>query len=188
MFKKWQKHDTNILFENDWFSVDQSNVTSPKNKKTVYTMINFKNTAVACIPIDNNGNIYLVGQHRFPLDNYSWEIPAGGGDPSKDSLEECKRELKEETGLMADQWKELMTVHTSNSVTNEVAKIYACIGLNFGTPNPDETEEIQVRRLPFKDALAMVMRGEILDSLTVMGIMKLALITDTNIEGEYNPL
>ena len=176
-----EKHYTRTAFETDWFSVEQSDVTTPKDKKSTYTMVHFKNKAAACIPIDNHGNIYLVGQHRFPNDYYSWEIPAGGADPNKDILEECKRELKEETGIEADQWKELLETHTSNSVTDEVAKIYFCIGLKFGPSSPDDTEDLALRKLPFEEALKMVMGGEIKDSLTIMGILKLALMTDTKI-------
>jgi 8-oxo-dGTP pyrophosphatase MutT (NUDIX family) len=179
MSKPWIKHDNKILFENDWFSVNKSNVTTPKNKKSIYTMVHFKNIAASCIPIDNRGNIYLVGQYRFPFGDYSWEIPAGGADPSLDTLTECKRELKEETGLEADLWKEIATMRTSNSVTDEVAKIYACIGLKFGTPSPDETEDLKIRRVSFEEGLRMVMEGEITDSLTMVGIMKLALLTNT---------
>jgi 8-oxo-dGTP pyrophosphatase MutT (NUDIX family) len=179
MAKKWIKHNESVLYENDWIELKQSDVTNPRGNLSKYTFVNFKNIAGACIPIDNAGNLYLVGQHRFPLDNYSWEIPTGGANPSKDILEECKRELKEETGIEADQWKELMTIQTSNSITNEIAKIYICIGLKFGTQELDDTEDIQVRRVSFKEALRMVMEGEIEDSITVAGILKLAVLTKT---------
>ena len=136
--------------------------------------INIKNKAIGIIPIDENGNTWLVGQFRYTLDAYSWEIPMGGGPIDQDLLESAKRELKEETGLSAEKWTELMKIHTSNSVTDEWGLIYLAQELTEGETEFEDSAVLQVKKLPFQEALNMVMRGEITDSISVAGLLKAA--------------
>src|SRR5690606_14582902 len=117
---------------------------------------------------------YLVGQFRYPLGEYSWEIPEGGGLLEHDPLDAAKRELKEETGLVATFWERIGRIHTSNSVTDEEGFIYLARGLSQEQAAPEETEDLQVRRLPLRDAVDMVMNGEITDSLSMCGILMVA--------------
>jgi len=175
----WKKHSTESVYENDWIRVDKSKVTMPNNEPGDYTVVHFKSLAVGCVPVDNQGNIYLVGQWRFPFDKYYWELPMGGASFDKDPVAECKRELKEETGIVASEWKELLRMETSNSVTDETAIMYMCLGLEFGPPEPEPCEKLQVRRVTFDQALKMVMDGEITDGLSIAAIMKLAILTKT---------
>lgn len=131
---------------------------------------------MAIIPIDREGNTWLVGQYRYPLDVYSWEIPMGGGPIGQDLLESARRELKEETGLRAEKWTEIMQIHTSNSVTDELAIVYLAEDLTQGETEFEETEVLQIKKLPFGQALELVMSGEITDSISVAGILKAARI------------
>jgi len=125
-------------------------------------------------PLDQQGNTWLVGQYRYALDAYSWEVPMGGGLLELDTLASAKRELKEETGLTASQWTELQLIHTSNSVTDEVGYIFLAEGLTEGQPEFEDTEDISIKKLPFVEALEWVMMGKITDSLSVIAIFRVA--------------
>lgn len=178
--KTWQTLSEEVIYQNDWIKVEKHDTLNPNNEQTDYTVVRFKNIAVGCIPVDEDGNIYLVGQWRYPLNKYSWEIPEGGADPNKNLVKECARELKEETGITAKKFKPLLTIHTSNSVTDEVAHVFMCIDLKFGKQDLDDTEDIQVKKIPFEQALKMVIDEEITDAISVASILKLAVLTKTN--------
>jgi 8-oxo-dGTP pyrophosphatase MutT (NUDIX family) len=164
------------IYDNPWISLEQHDILNPAGKPGIYGKVHFKNRALAIIPIDEAGNTWLIGQYRYPLDVYSWEIPMGGGLIEIDYLESAKRELKEETGLIAEKWTQIMKIHTSNSVTDEEGYIYLAEGLTQGETEFEETEILQIKKLPFKNALEMVMSGEITDSLSIAGILKAARI------------
>ena len=119
-----------------------------------------------------NGDTLLVGQYRYPLDAYSWELPEGGGKLDVDPIDSAQRELLEETGLTAKHWTKLLEMHLSNSVSDELSIIYIAEGLTEGESEPEETEQLQIKRLPVSEAIDMVMRGEITDSMTVAGLLK----------------
>lgn len=172
----WTTLKTTSIYENPWIRLEQHDILNPAGKEGIYGKVHFKNRAMAIVPIDKEGNTWLVGQYRYPLDVYSWEIPMGGGPIGKDLLESAKRELKEETGLSAEKWTELMKIHTSNSVTDELAIIYLAEDLTQGETEFEETEILQIRKLPFTEVLEMVMNGEITDSISVAGILKAARI------------
>jgi 8-oxo-dGTP pyrophosphatase MutT (NUDIX family) len=178
----WKKLSFESIFENKWIRLDKHDVIDPSGNSSIYTVVHFQNLAVGCIPIDDEGYIYLVGQWRFPFDKYSWEIPLGGADFNLDPLEECKRELKEETGIEAEGWEELLRSDLSNSVTDERSIIYVCKNLKLGNPNPEDTEKLQIKKIKFEEALKMVMDGTITDSLSMMAILKLAVFIFFNKE------
>ncbi|HEY4337512.1 MAG TPA: NUDIX hydrolase, partial [Puia sp.] len=142
----------------------------------IYGKIHFKNLAVGVLPLDGEGNTWLVGQYRFPLEEYSWEIPEGGGALGVDPLESAKRELREETGLVASSWEPLLEMHLSNSVSDEKAIIFLARGLEQREPMPDETEQLVVRRVPFEEAYRMVEQGLITDAMSVAAILKAKLV------------
>ena len=119
-----------------------------------------------------NGDTLLVGQYRYPLNAYSWELPEGGGKLDVDPIDSAQRELLEETGLTAKHWTKLLEMHLSNSVSDELSIIYIAEGLTEGESEPEETEQLQIKRLPVSEAIDMVMRGEITDSMTVAGLLK----------------
>jgi 8-oxo-dGTP pyrophosphatase MutT (NUDIX family) len=170
----WQILDSEVKYENNWIQVLHQNVLNPSGGKGIYGTVNFKNIAVGIVPIDQDGNIWLVGQYRFPLNEYSWEIPEGGCPTGEEVLDTAKRELKEETGLIAQEWKLISKLHTSNSVCNEVAYIYLAEGITQTESQPEETEQLQVKKVTLKEALIMVMDDKITDSMSVAGILKVA--------------
>ena len=147
---------------------------TPSGKDCIYGKTHFKNKAIAILPLDEEGNTWLVGQYRYALDSYSWEVPMGGGPLELDTLASAQRELKEETGLSANRWTELQLIHTSNSVTDEVGYIFLAQELTEGKPEFEDTEDITIQKLPFKEALDWVMQGKITDSLYVIAIFRVA--------------
>ncbi|GAL82789.1 DNA mismatch repair protein MutT [Sporocytophaga myxococcoides] len=172
----WKTVSSRSIYDNPWISVREDQVINPKGGNGIYGVVTFKNIAIGIIPVDDEGYTYLVGQYRYTLNEYSWEIPEGGGPIGIDPLESAKRELKEETGFTADQWTNICTIHTSNSVTSEVGYLYLAQGLKDGESEPEDTEELQVKRVHLKDAVEMVMNNEITDSLSIAGILKAARI------------
>ncbi len=170
----WKTLNVRDIYDNPWISVAEHQVTNPSGKPGIYGKVSFKNLACGIIPLDDDGNTWIVGQYRYTLDEYSWEIPMGGVALDVDLLAGAKRELKEETGLTASRWEQILKVHISNSITDEVGIVYLAEGLEHGKTEFGETEKIEIRQLPFTDLLQMVLKGEITDVLSVAGILKLA--------------
>lgn len=154
-------------------SVHDDHVINPRGGENQYGHVHFKNRAVGIIPIDAEENIWLVGQERYTLGEYSWEIPMGGAPLSESALDAAKRELREETGLSASQWTEILKLHTSNSITDEIGFVYLAEELALGETHFDETEDLTMRKLPFNDALGMVDRNEITDAISVAALLRL---------------
>jgi 8-oxo-dGTP pyrophosphatase MutT (NUDIX family) len=163
-------------YENKWIRVDHHEVLSPAGGPGVYGTIHFKNHATGIVPIDENGNVILVGQYRFALSGYSWEIPEGGGLRDIPLLESAQRELREECGLVAECWMEILGMDLSNSVTDERSAMFLAWNLSGTSAQPDETEQLQVARVPFWDAVARVKQGEIRDSMSVAALLRVALM------------
>jgi 8-oxo-dGTP pyrophosphatase MutT (NUDIX family) len=174
--KNWQTHDTKIVYENNWIQVQHHNVTDPSGGAGIYGVVNFKNIAVGVLPIDTYGNIWLVGQYRYPLQAYSWEIPEGGCPIGTDPLHTAQRELHEETGITAQKYQQLLTMHLSNSVTNEYGVVYIATGLSFGTADPEPTEDLRIQKMPFDHAYQLLLQGKITDSLSVAALLKLKIM------------
>lgn len=168
----WQVHDTRTVFENPWLKLVEHDVTRPDGKPGAYGVVSFVNLAIAILPVFPDGTTVLVGQHRFPRDRYSWEIPEGGGAKNVPPLQSAQRELKEETGLLAQDWREILRMDLSNSVTDEEAIGYLATGLAEGAAEPEGTEELLTRRLPFREALGEAMSGNISDALTVAMLLR----------------
>ncbi|WP_203292060.1 NUDIX domain-containing protein [Maricaulis parjimensis] len=180
----WLVHDSTKVYENPWISVSEHPVTRPDGKPGVYGVVNFANLAMAILPVFEDGTIMMVGQHRFPQDRYSWEIPEGGGPLDEDPLASARRELKEETGLTAGHWQEILRMDLSNSVTDEAAIGYIATGLVQGEAEPEGTEDLQTRRIAFRDALEDVSKGVISDALTVAMLLRAYYMA---VEGELDP-
>ena len=172
----WTILGEQTIYENKWIGVTEYDVITPGGGKGIYGKVHFKNLAIGILPIDEKGNTWLVGQYRFPLNAYSWEIPEGGGDPAVPPVESARRELLEETGLVAAEWLPLMEMHLSNSVSDERAYMFLARGLEQREAEPEETEQLVVRKLPFEEAYRMVERGEITDSMSVASILKVKLM------------
>lgn len=175
----WTRLSSAEKYNNPWIKVTEHQVLNPAGKKGIYGLVHFKNIAIGVVPLDENRNTWLVGQYRYALDLYSWEIPEGGCLIGKETkLEAAQRELKEETGLEATEWVEIMQMHLSNSVTDEVGYVFVAQGLTMGMAQPEDTEELKLKKIPFEEALGMCMRGEITDSLTLLALFKTKLLMD----------
>ncbi|MCB9033893.1 MAG: NUDIX hydrolase [Chitinophagales bacterium] len=172
--------DTTTIYDNNWISVKHSNIITPANTKGIYGTVHFKNYAIGIVPIDENGNTYLVGQYRYALNEYSWEIPEGGGKLNDDILVSAQRELQEEVGLIAKNWREIARLNTSNSVTDELGIIFVATNLTQTEAQPEDTEELQIKKIPLTAAFEMAMNGQIKDAITLIALMKLKLLIDTN--------
>ena len=142
-FMSWKKLSSRVVFDNRWITVFDDRVINPGGGRNEYGRIHFKNRAVAILPLDEDGNTWLVGQDRYTLGSFTWELPMGGAPLDEAPLEAAKRELKEETGLSAARWTEVMRVHTSNSITDEVGIVFLAEGLSEGQSELDETVNIE---------------------------------------------
>ena len=164
------------VYENEWILVDHHEVLGPSGQPGVYGTVHFKGQATGVVPIDENGNVILVGQYRFPLRAYSWEIPEGGGTHSAAALESAQRELREECGLSARCWKEILGMDLSNSVSDERSTAFLAWELSEAPAQPDETEKLQVAVVPFWEAVERAKRGEIRDAISVAALVRVALM------------
>ena len=169
----WKQQSTRRIYDNPWITLEEDQVINPGGGVSQYGKVLFKNYAIGIIPLDEDQNTWLVGQWRYTLGEYSWEIPMGGGPKEEDKLDSAKRELKEETGLTAGKWSEFLKIHTSNSVTDEVGFVYLAEELTPGETEFEETEDLKIRKLPFREAHQLVMDGRITDSLSIAAILKL---------------
>ena len=174
----WKTQSSKEIYSNTWITLIEDQVINPSGNQGIYGKVLFKNFAIGIIPIDEDGNTWLVGQYRYPLNEYSWEIPMGGGPREVDPLESAKRELKEETGLEAESWELIQKVHTSNSVTDEVGLVYVAQNLSEGKPEFEETEKLEIRKLPLRDAIQMALEGKITDSISLAGLLKIGFLID----------
>lgn len=172
----WKITGQKLIYDNPWISLTQYDVITPAGTDSIYGKVHFKNKAVGILPLDEEGNTWLIGQYRFVLDQYSWEIPEGGCPEGTDMLASAKRELLEETGLQAEYWEPLLSMHVSNSVSDEWAEVFIARGLTQHDPEPEDTEQLQIRKLPFEEVYSMVEKGEITDSISVAAILKAKLL------------
>ncbi len=168
----WKTLSSEMVYESPWIKVVKHECLNPANNPATYSVVNFKNLAIGILPLDEHNNTWLVGQWRYPLNAYSWEIPEGGGPLTIDPLESAKRELKEETGIIASKFEELMRLHLSNSATDELAIVYVATDLNYEESEPEESEVLQLKKVHISEAMAMVNNGEITDAISVAAIMK----------------
>lgn len=172
----WTILGERAVYDNKWIGLTEYDVLNPGGGRGIYGKVHFKGLAIGVLPLDKEGYTWLVGQYRFTLSEYSWEIPEGGGDAGEQPLESAQRELREETGLVASEWTHLLDMHLSNSVTDEKAIIYLARGLEQREAMPEETEQLVVKRVLFEEAWEMVKKGEITDSISVAAIQRVKLL------------
>jgi 8-oxo-dGTP pyrophosphatase MutT (NUDIX family) len=170
----WKKLGSKVVYDNPWITVYEDRVVNPGGGENQYGHIHFKNKAIAIVPLDDEGNTWLVGQDRYTLGAYSWEVPMGGAASDEELLDAAKRELKEETGLSAAKWTSVMRLHTSNSITDEEGFVFLAENLSEGEPAFEETEKLEIRKLSLDHALEMVNDGQITDAISVAAILKIA--------------
>ncbi|POY37094.1 DNA mismatch repair protein MutT [Solitalea longa] len=172
----WTTLSSTELYDNPWINLTEHKVINPSGGNGIYGVVSFKNYAIGIIPYDTEGNIWLVGQYRYATNSYSWEIPEGGGPLNIDPIKSAQRELLEETGLKAENWELLQEMYLSNSVTTEKALIYLATGLSQHEAEPEETEQLSIKKIPFEEALQMVFNGEITDAITITALYRLKLL------------
>lgn len=172
----WTKKSEKIVYDNPWMTVREHQVIDPSGNDTIYGVVSAKHLAVGIIPLDEHDNTWLVGQFRYPLGLYSWEIVEGGGKFHIDPVESAKRELKEETGLEAREYTKILEMQTSNCISDEIAIIYVAKGITEGIASPDDDERLKVVKIPFAEAYRLVMEGKIKDGMSVGGILKTHLL------------
>lgn len=170
----WKRGAERLVYENPWIRVSHHEPTAPTGRPAQYGLVSFKNLAIAVLPLHDDGTVTLVGQHRFPFADYSWELPEGGSPHGEDPLDGARRELAEETGLQAADWRKILQVQLSNSVTDERAVGYLALGLteSDGGHQSDDTEEIVLARVPFREALDAALAGQMEDVLTVAMLLR----------------
>lgn len=172
-FGPWTRRSVVERYDNPWIAVEHHEVITPGGTEGVYGVVHFKNLAIGIIPLDEDGGTWLVGQYRYPHRAISWEIPEGGGPLGVDPLLSAQRELMEEVGLRARRWDLILEMDLSNSVTDERCLIYLARELEPCAPRPEETEQLELRRVPFEELHRGVLEGEYRDSLTIAGVLKL---------------
>lgn len=168
----WKIVSTKEHYDNPWVNVVEHQVINPAGNAGIYSVVHFKNLAICILPLDEDYNTWIVGQYRFPVAQYSWEIPEGGGPLILDPMESAKRELMEECGMKADEWRQIATCHLSNSGTDEKAIIYVAKTLSFHEADPEETEILEVKKIPFETLYQMVMENKIMDAPTIIAVLK----------------
>jgi 8-oxo-dGTP pyrophosphatase MutT (NUDIX family) len=167
----WTTRASRPVYENPWIAVREDDVIRPDGRPGIYGVVHFKNRAIGVLPVEDDGSVWLVGQYRYPLNAYSWEIVEGGGAEGEDMQEAARRELREETGLAAEHWEWLGPVHLSNSVSDESGGVFRATGLSHGDSEPEGSERLQVRRVPWDEAWRMLRAGQITDSLSVIALL-----------------
>jgi len=172
----WTRRSRRTAYENAWITIWHDEVTRPDGEPGVYGVVHFANLAAGVLVLDAADRVLLVGQHRYALDEWSWEIPEGGVPAGETALEGARRELLEETGVEAADWRELARLHLSNSVSDEVAVLFVATGLTHGIATPEGTEALDIDWMPFEEVLAMTLDGRISDAMTVVAVERLALL------------
>ena len=172
----WKIISDDEIYNNNWIKLNHYNVINPNGGEGVYGKVHFKNIAIGIIPIDENNNTWLVGQYRFPLNKYSWEIPEGGCPLNENPLNAAKRELLEETGFVAEDWKQILTLHLSNSVTDEFSIIYIARNLKQFKAQPEETELLQIKKIKIEETFTMIENNEITDAVSVAALQRIELL------------
>ena len=168
----WRRLTQQQVYDNPWIQVTHEEVLTPAGTPGIYGRIHFKNCAIGIVPLADNGDTWLVGQYRYALDEYSWEIPMGGGALQIEPLNAAQRELQEETGMSATHWECLLKLHTSNSVTDEKGYVFLARGLSEGQQQLEDSEsDLVVRRLPLSEAVDWIFTGRLTDAVSVAGLL-----------------
>lgn len=171
----WVRHSRRVAYDNPWITIWHDEVARPDGSPGIYGVVHFANLAVGAVVLDPLDRVVLVGQHRYTLDGYSWEIPEGGVPAGESALAGAQREVREETGVEADGWREIVRFDLSNSVSDEAGVIFAATATTHGVPSPEPSEKLAIRWVAFDEALAMTTDGRIRDAMTIMGLQRIAL-------------
>ena len=171
----WTRRSRRVAYDNAWITIWHDEVDRPDGSPGIYGIVHFATLAVGAVVLDDENRVLLVGQHRYTLDEYSWEIPEGGVPAGESPVDGARREVREETGVEADDWREIVRFHLSNSISDEGGVLFAARAVAQGAPSPEPSEELAVRWIAFDEALAMTTDGRITDAMTIMGLQRIAL-------------
>ena len=174
----WRTLSSEVRYDNAWISVTHREVITPSGGPGIYGVVHYKNLALGIVPVDAEGNTWLVGQYRYPTDRYSWEIPEGGGEIGVEPIESAKRELREETGIEASTWRQLLQFQLSNSVSDELAYVFLATDLSYGESQPEDTEQLTIRKLPLAEAIEMAIDGRIADAISIAALLRVKVELD----------
>ena len=174
--KPWGVSSSQVVYDNPWITLTEYQAIAPTGRPVLYGKVGFKNQAIGVVPLHDDGTVTLVGQNRFSLANYSWELPEGGAPLAEDPLDGAKRELAEEVGLEASDWRQVLRLELSNSVTDEICYGFLAMGLTPTETAPDETEDLAVARVPFREALDAAVAGHMPDAITVALLLRVHLM------------
>jgi 8-oxo-dGTP pyrophosphatase MutT (NUDIX family) len=172
----WQIINKQVAYDNAWITVTHHEVKHTSGKEGIYGIVHFKKLALGVLVLDEKNNTWIVGQYRLPLNQYTWEIPEGGGDIDVDPLISIKRELLEETGIVAQDWIHIQSMQLSNSASDEIAHLYVAKNLTYQKANPDEDETLQQQMISFDELYNWVCEGKVTDALTVAAVLKARLM------------
>ena len=163
------------VYDSPWIRLREDRFEHRAGAAGRYAVCGFKRIGCGVLALDAEDRVVLVGQWRYPLELYSWELPEGGGEEHESPLATIQRELAEEAGLSASVWEPLAFLHNSNSSTDEEAYLFLAHGLTElpGGHAPEADEELMVRREPFDQCVARVLAGELTDALTVAALLAL---------------
>src|ERR1041385_6871710 len=172
----WKTLTSERIYDSPWIGLTKHDVLNPHGNPGTYSVVHFKNLAIGILPLDDDLNTWIVGQYRYPIEQYSWEIPEGGGKREVPPLDSAKRELLEETGITAKKWTKIQEMHLSNSASDEFCILYLAQDISIGESHPEPDEELQLVKIPFEDLYQLLLEGKITDSLTVTAILKVKLM------------
>ena len=168
----WTTLKSEKVYDSPWIGLTKHDVLNPNGNPGTYSVVHFKNLAIGILPLDKDYNTWIVGQYRYPINQYSWEIPEGGGKRDVPPIESAKRELLEETGITAGKWTKVQEMYLSNSASDEYCILYIAQDLTFGEAEPEDEEELVCKQIHFDELYRLVETGEITDSLTVAIVLK----------------
>jgi ADP-ribose pyrophosphatase len=172
----WKTLTTEKVYDSPWIAVSKHDVLNPNGNPGTYSVVHFKNLAIGILPLDKDYNTWIVGQYRYPINKYTWEIPEGGGQLNVEPLVSAQRELLEEAGITANKWTKIQEMHLSNSASDEFCILYIAQELSFGEAEPEDNEQLALKKIHFNDLYQLVQNGEITDSLTVATVLKAKLM------------
>jgi 8-oxo-dGTP pyrophosphatase MutT (NUDIX family) len=169
----WTRLSSREVYANPWIRVREDQILHPDGSPGIYGVVQMRNISVGVVPIDARGRVVLVGQHRYTMDAYSWELPEGNANPEERSMQDAAaRELREETGFSAARWDFLGLIQISNSVTDDMGHLFLARDLTAGPAEPDPSEDLAVKLVDLAEAHRMAMEGELTESLTVAGLSR----------------